>query len=110
MGEDNLDYFYPIKISKEVHKEMAILIVITVPIITRHPANNQKTNNKYFDKLQPIQKHAIEVYLQEWKNSCSRPLGERSMLKSSDDILAKPCVHASTRVRSTGTSGRGVYE
>ena len=39
------------EIAKEVHKEMAMFIIIPASIIAMHTANNQMTNKKYFDKF-----------------------------------------------------------
>jgi len=98
--EGNLT-IYPTEIPKEVCKKRSIFIIITTPIITRHTANNQMTNNKYFDKkLQSIyaKEHYMatykkitftEEYLLEWKTASSGLLGEESMLRSKGGILAK---------------------
>lgn len=96
---------YPTEIPKEVCKKRSIFIIITTPIITRHTANSQMTNNKYFDKkLQSIyaKEHYMatdkkitftEEYLLEWKTVSRGLFGEKSMLRSNGGILAKVCIH-----------------
>lgn len=39
------------EIAKEVHKKMAMFIIIPALITAMHASNNQMTDNKYFDKF-----------------------------------------------------------